>query len=277
MEHVDVAVIGAGRSHPVLARPVQLASGVALRRRRGDPDRYPPRDEGVAYLTRYAERPGADLRTGHRVTAVRPAGEGSALDLDSGRTPGAGAVVAATGGFGRPKRPAPPGLDTFTGAALHVSEHRAPAPFAGQRVVVVGAEKSAVRVAVELAEVARVGQASRAPVRWFPQRPLGGDLPFRLAATGLDTAPLGAPHGIRRRWRSSTAAATAQPPPPAGRTGAPCSPASTDPSSRRRVAARPVVRVSPWSRPRRPACRRPSGARAAPFPTPRPLLRRMST
>ncbi|WP_418961217.1 hypothetical protein [Streptomyces tritici] len=67
-------------------------------------------------------------------------------------------------GFGRPNRPALPGLGTFTGTLLHVSEYRAPTPFTGRRVVVV-AGNSAVRVAVELAEAARVSLASRAPVR----------------------------------------------------------------------------------------------------------------
>lgn len=60
----------------------------------------------------------------------------------------------------------------------------------GQRVVVVGAGNSAVQVAAELARVARVSLASRSPVRWFPQKPLGRDLHFWLTVTGLDTAPL---------------------------------------------------------------------------------------
>ncbi|WP_031006048.1 flavin-containing monooxygenase [Streptomyces sp. NRRL F-5727] len=223
MDRFDVAVIGAGQSglataHSLLReglRPVVLeasdrAAGswpryydsLALFSPArysslpdlpfgGDPDRYPRRDEVVAYLTRYAGRLDADLRTGRRVTAVRPAGEGFELDLADGQALGARAVVTATGGFGRPNRPALPGLDTFTGTALHVSEYRAPGPFAGQRVVVVGAGNSAVQVAVELADVARVSLASRAPVRWFPQRPLGRDLHFWLTVTGADAAPLG--------------------------------------------------------------------------------------
>ncbi|MFD5766204.1 flavin-containing monooxygenase [Streptomyces sp. NPDC127049] len=223
MEYVDVAVIGAGQSGlasahsllragltPVLLEASDRAAGSWPRYYDsltlfsparysslpglpfgGDPDRYPHRDEVVAYLSRYAERLGADLRTGHRVTAVRPAGKEFELDLVGGPMLGADAVVAATGGFGRPNRPALPELDTFTGTVLHVSEYRAPEPFAGQRVVVVGAGNSAVQVAVELAQVARVSLASRAPVRWFPQRPLGRDLHFWLTATGADAAPLG--------------------------------------------------------------------------------------
>ncbi|MCM1951318.1 NAD(P)/FAD-dependent oxidoreductase [Streptomyces sp. G2] len=223
MEHVDVAVIGAGQSGlasahhllregltPVILEASDRATGSWSRYYDsltlfsparysslpglpfgGDPDRYPHRDEVVAYLLRYAERLGADLRTGHRVTAVRTAGKGFELDFADGRTLGADAVVTATGGFGRPNRPALPGLDSFTGTVTHVSEYRTPAPFAGQRVVVVGAGNSAVQVAVELAGAARVSLASRAPVRWFPQRPFGRDLHFWLAVTGVDAAPLG--------------------------------------------------------------------------------------
>ncbi|MEU3051075.1 hypothetical protein ABZ705_32060 [Streptomyces sp. NPDC006984] len=102
MEDVDVAVIGGGQSglaaaHSLLCeglRPVVLeASDAAAKswpryddslplfspaRYRslpgmpfpGDRDRHPHRDEVTAYLTSYAARPDADIRTGHRVTGV---------------------------------------------------------------------------------------------------------------------------------------------------------------------------------------------------------------
>ncbi|MFE7788738.1 hypothetical protein [Streptomyces sp. NPDC057460] len=69
---------------------------------------------------------------------------------------------------------------------------RAPGPFAGQRIVVVGAGSSAVQVATELAAHARVSLASRAPIKWFTQRPPAGKhLHFWLKVTGLDIVPLG--------------------------------------------------------------------------------------
>ncbi|MEU7039412.1 NAD(P)/FAD-dependent oxidoreductase [Streptomyces sp. NPDC046237] len=223
MEHVDVAVIGGGQSglaaahsllrqglRPVILEASEQAAGSWPRYYDsltlfsparysslpglpfgGDPGRYPHRDEVVAYLLRYAEHLDADVRTRSRVSAVRAAGEGFALELQDGQQLGARAVVTASGGFGRPNRPALPGLDTFTGTLLHVSEYRTPQPYAGQRVVVVGAGNSAVQVAAELAATARVSLASRAPVRWFPKQPLGRDLHFWLTVTGLDAAPLG--------------------------------------------------------------------------------------
>ncbi|MEV0694085.1 NAD(P)/FAD-dependent oxidoreductase [Streptomyces sp. NPDC050388] len=223
MEHIDVVVIGGGQSglasaHALLRRglrPVVLeASGRAAGSWPryydsltlfsparysslpgmpfpGDPDRYPHRDEVAAYLTAYAARLDADIRTGHRVTAVRRGDGGFEVELASGGLLAARAVVAASGTFGRPHRPALPGLETFTGTLLHAAEYRRPEPFAGQRVVVVGAGNSAVQIAAELATVARVTLASRAPVKFARQQILGRDLHFWLQRTGLDTAPLG--------------------------------------------------------------------------------------
>ncbi|WP_308315894.1 NAD(P)-binding domain-containing protein [Streptomyces sp. CC228A] len=145
----------------------------------GDPDRYPRRDEVVDHLLRYAEHLDAEVRTGRRDEQVRADGDGFRITFTDGAELGARAVVAATGGFGRPHRPTLPGLDSFTGTVLHVSEYRSPEAFAGRRVVVVGAGNFAVQVAAELSGPARVSLVGRTPVRWFPQRPLGGrDLHF---------------------------------------------------------------------------------------------------
>jgi putative flavoprotein involved in K+ transport len=73
---------------------------------------------------------------------------------------------------------------------------RAADPFRGQRVVVIGAGKSAVQITCELASVARVGLAVRRPVRFGPQRVLGRDIHFWLRWTGLD----------RTRWVSDVSA-----------------------------------------------------------------------
>ncbi|MEU4464093.1 NAD(P)-binding domain-containing protein [Streptomyces sp. NPDC024017] len=157
----------------------------------GDSDRYPHRDEVITYITAYAAGLDADARTRSRVTAVRTDGSGFAVDLEGGGRLAAQAVVAASGTFGRPHRPTLPGLEQFTGTVLHSADYRRPEPFAGQRVVVVGAGNSAVQIAAELAAVTRVTLASRHPVKFTPQRILGRDLHFWLKRTGLDTAPLG--------------------------------------------------------------------------------------
>ncbi|MEU0492101.1 NAD(P)/FAD-dependent oxidoreductase [Nocardiopsis sp. NPDC006139] len=160
----------------------------------GDPERYPRRDEVVSYLREYASRVDADLRYGWRVEGVEHDGEEFVLTTGDGNRVRAAAVVAATGGFTRPHRPALAGLDGFTGTVLHAAEYRSPASFTGQRVVVVGGGNSGVQIAAELAGVARVSLATRSPVAWANQRPLGRDIHWWFTRSGLDAAPL------RRVW-----------------------------------------------------------------------------
>ncbi|SEU44151.1 flavin-containing monooxygenase [Nonomuraea wenchangensis] len=163
----------------------------------GDPERYPRRDEVVAYLERYAAaltRRGAELRTLARVEAVHDAGapgrRGFLVRLADGQELTAPAVIAASGSFDRPYRPALPGLDAFAGPVLHVADYRSPASLPGEHVVVVGSGNSAVQVAYELADRRRVTLASRTPIRFVEQRPLGRDLHFWFRVTGFDRLPL---------------------------------------------------------------------------------------
>ncbi|MEU1899430.1 NAD(P)-binding domain-containing protein [Nocardiopsis dassonvillei] len=160
----------------------------------GDPERYPRRDEVVDYLRDYASRLDTELRCGQRVERVERDGHGFTLTTADGSRVRAAAVVAATGGFTRPHRPGLPGLADFTGTVLHAAGYRAPEPFAGQRVVVVGGGNSGVQIAAELAGVARVSLATRTPVAWANQRPLGRDVHWWFVRSGLDAAPL------RRIW-----------------------------------------------------------------------------
>jgi putative flavoprotein involved in K+ transport len=161
----------------------------------GDPDRYPHRDEVIDYLRRYAKNLDADIRTGHRVQAVRRDNEQFRVEVHGETMLTAPLVIAASGAFGHPHRPGLPGLDSFTGAVLHSADYREPRPFAGQRVVVVGAANTAVQVGVELAEHATVTLATRAPVKFAPQRPLGRDIHFWSTVSGFDHLPIG--HLIR--------------------------------------------------------------------------------
>ncbi|MEH0557644.1 flavin-containing monooxygenase [Streptomyces sp. B21-101] len=223
MEHVDVVVIGGGQSglattHALLREgllpvaleasgrtagswphyydsltlfsPARYSSLLGMPFPGADPDRYPHRDEVVAYLSAYAARLDADIRTRRRVTALRRSGRGFEAEVQGGERLSARAVVAASGTFGHPYRPVLPGLEGFSGRVLHAAEYRSPEPFAGQRVIVVGAGNSAVQIAAELAAVARVTLASRSPVKFARQHVLGRDLHFWFKHTGLDTAPL---------------------------------------------------------------------------------------
>lgn len=155
----------------------------------GRPDRYPTRDEVVAFLAGYASWLGADIRAGTRVVDVTADGAGFEVHTAAGDALGADAVIAASGAFGNPVRPAFPGLESFGGEALTVAEYRSPDRFAGRRVVVVGAGNSAIQVGYELANLARVSLAVRSPVQFVPQVRGGRDLHVWLNALKLDLLP----------------------------------------------------------------------------------------
>lgn len=223
MEHTDLIVIGAGQSGLVSAAlapdhgfpqtllleaadqvggawpryydsltlfsPARYSSLPGMRFP-GDPDHYPARDEVVDYLRRYARRLSADIRTSTAVTAVTRHDGAWLVTAAGGRQYTARAVVAATGDYTSPHVPDVPGQVQFAGQSLHSADYRTPEPFTGKRVVVVGGGNSAIQIAAELGAVARTTIATRRPIGWMNQRPLGRDLHWWLKHTGLDIAPL---------------------------------------------------------------------------------------
>ncbi|WP_433007962.1 flavin-containing monooxygenase [Kribbella sp. CA-294648] len=155
----------------------------------GDPDRYPVRDEVVDHLEKYAASLTAEIRTGATVADVERAGAGFDVHLQDGSTLHAAAVVAASGSFRNPFVPEIPGRELFDGEVLHVADYRSPKKYTGRRVVVVGAGNSAIQVAYELASVAKVTLATRAPVQYLPQIRGGHDIHFWLGKLKLDLLP----------------------------------------------------------------------------------------
>lgn len=132
MEHLDVAVIGGGESGRLPRRPCGSRGWSRWCRR--PPGGRPAlgrllRQPHPVFPARYSSLPG--LPVGERVSEVRAdervrAGAGERTHLT------ARAAVAATGGFGKPNRTALPGL--LHRDLLHVTDYRAPEPFAGQCV-----------------------------------------------------------------------------------------------------------------------------------------------
>jgi putative flavoprotein involved in K+ transport len=152
----------------------------------GEPDRYPARDEVVAYLRQYAAHFGLPIMLRTRVSSVERADTLFRVTTNGAGSYVARAVVAATGFFGRPYLPALPGQPHYRGRVLHVASYRGPEPFHGQRVVIVGGGNAAMQIGVELAAVAEVTLATRKPIRYLPQRLLGRDIHFWLQLTGLE-------------------------------------------------------------------------------------------
>ncbi|HMQ29916.1 MAG TPA: NAD(P)-binding domain-containing protein [Chloroflexaceae bacterium] len=159
----------------------------------GDPERYPARDEVIAYLRGYAARFRLPVITGARVQSVERDSNGFHVRTADGRGFRAASLIAATGAFHRPHLPRLPGQEQFGGTIRHSFAYRQPEPFAGQRVVVVGGGNSAVQIAVELARTARVSLATREPVRFVTQRPYGRDVHFWWSLLRFDTSPLESP------------------------------------------------------------------------------------
>jgi putative flavoprotein involved in K+ transport len=157
----------------------------------GNQGRYPHRDEAAAYLRQYAEHFALPVRTDSRVTAVRTQPDGFTVELRGGTSLTARAVIAATGLFGAPQVPALPGVAGYAGELLHAAAYRRPEAYTGKRVVVVGGGNSAIQIAVELAQVARVSLATRSPLTMRRQRPLGVDLHHWLHHSRIDRLPLG--------------------------------------------------------------------------------------
>ncbi|HYD80406.1 MAG TPA: FAD-dependent oxidoreductase [Paucimonas sp.] len=152
----------------------------------GEPNRYPKRDEVADYLESYAARFHLPIHYRKRVSDVQRQGAGFLLQCADGDRYRARAVIVASGAFGTPYTPAVPGLERFRGKHLHSSEYRNPGEFADRRIVVVGGANSGVQIAHELSGTANVSLATRRPIRFFPQRILGLDFHFWLAATRLE-------------------------------------------------------------------------------------------
>jgi hypothetical protein len=152
---------------------------------------FPTRDQVVEHLDRHAHEDGIELLLDTQLTRVDQApGGGWHLTTTSGDIL-ARQVVMATGYEHTPKIPEWPGLDTYTGDVLHSSQYRNPAPFAGKRVLVVGAGSSAMEIVHDVA----TGGASAAwlAVRTSPHiaiRALPGGFPSDYIANRLYDSPV---------------------------------------------------------------------------------------
>jgi cation diffusion facilitator CzcD-associated flavoprotein CzcO len=134
---------------------------------------YPSRAQVVDYFERYAARFDVKPVFGAAVSKI---GRDSELNLGLWRVETAGEamtapiVVVATGIADSPHRPSWPGLQKYSGAVIHSSEYRNPAPFAGRRVLVVGFGNSGGEIALDLADAGvDVVMAVRGPVQIIPR------------------------------------------------------------------------------------------------------------
>ncbi|HTM24447.1 MAG TPA: NAD(P)/FAD-dependent oxidoreductase [Vicinamibacterales bacterium] len=159
------------------------------------PQRYPTylsRDEVVAYLNEYARHFGLRVVTGASVQKIRPrAGppggwtiETIQRDLWHGRV-----AVIATGQYRQPILPAWPGRESYSGRLTHSAAYVSATPYAGQRVLVVGAGNSGAEIATDLVDngAAYVAVSVRTPPPIVPRDPFG--LPVQRTSILLSALP----------------------------------------------------------------------------------------
>jgi cation diffusion facilitator CzcD-associated flavoprotein CzcO len=135
--------------------------------------RYPSRAQVVSYLESYAATFGLAPRFNTPVRELRR--ESALWRAEAGdETIAAPVAVVATGLADFPHAPGWPGMEAFAGPILHSSLYRNPAPYAGQRVLVIGYGNSGGEIALDLAEAGiKVALAVRSPLNVIPRELLG--------------------------------------------------------------------------------------------------------
>ncbi|MFD6332839.1 flavin-containing monooxygenase [Streptomyces niveus] len=189
---------------------------------------FPHHSLMLAYLEEYAASFGLHrhIEFSTRVTSVRPLDDGG-WEVVTRRRGGPAEetrryteVVVANGHHWDPRLPSPavPGAEEFAGTAIHSHDYRTPAPYAGQRVLVIGMGNSACEIAAEISRTAaRTFLSARDAAHLFPKVLLGrpadhlawsplSDLPRFLKDPGLrlllwltrgSTARYGLPEPVR--------------------------------------------------------------------------------
>ena len=150
----------------------------------GDPDRYPGRDEVVAYLTDYARHFDLPVEYGSRVRSIRRTDGGYRVELGD-RAYDADQVVVATGPFQTPRVPAIADQLAPEVLQFHSSAYRSPESIADGPVLVVGGGNTGFQIAEELSGAHDVHLSIGSRQTPLPQRILGRDLFSYLERTGL--------------------------------------------------------------------------------------------
>ena len=150
---------------------------------------FPHHAEMAVYLEAYMDAFGLrrHIQFSTAVQRIEPMDGGWRVHPSDGEVRQYGAVVVANGHHWDPVWPSLPGASTVR--ILHARDYRRPDPFAGQRVLVIGAGQSAIEIATELCRVAaRTSVSVRSSVHVIPRYLLGR--PFdRFDVTFSDRLP----------------------------------------------------------------------------------------
>jgi cation diffusion facilitator CzcD-associated flavoprotein CzcO len=136
--------------------------------------RYVPRQGVVDYLEAYAAHHGLQVHCGEAVDSIVREDGAWRVRSAAGGTWRAAAVVLATGANAMPAWPELPGREAFGGRVLHSHDYRDAAPFAGQRVLVLGLGNTGAEIALDLCEAGIATTVSvRSPVNIVKRDVLG--------------------------------------------------------------------------------------------------------
>ncbi len=136
------------RLHLHTVKALSGLPGLAMPR---DFPRYPSRAQVTEYLIGYADHFHLSVQTGCRAERAWHADDGWHVTVP-GSELRADMLVSATGIFSQPYQPILPGAEIFRGHQMHASTYFHAAPFAGQRMLVIGAGNSGAEIAIDLAE-----------------------------------------------------------------------------------------------------------------------------
>jgi putative flavoprotein involved in K+ transport len=171
------------------------------------PSRYPlylSRDDVVAYLNEYARQFKLRIVTGTTVRTIRSRIDPHhrwTVETASGETWQSRVAVIATGQYREPAIPEWPGREAYSGRLTHSVFYANAAPYAGHRVLVVGAGNSGAEIATDLSDngAAFVAVSVRTPPPVVPRDPFG----FPVQRTSILLSAL--PPAISNRIGRATA------------------------------------------------------------------------
>ena len=176
--------------------------------------RYPSRAQVVEYLAAYTKHFDLTIQTNCPVTRAAPEADGWRVTTAQGDYH-TRVLVSATGIFSHPAPITYPGMDDFKGHALLASTYWDATPFAGQRVLVVGAGNTGAEIAVDLAEHGvQTTIAIRAGANVVPRELLGVPIQrwgFVMAALPRSITGKVAPVLLRRSARRQMRAGLPRP------------------------------------------------------------------
>lgn len=165
--------------------------------------RYVAREQVVRYLESYARQFSIEPHFGEEAAAIQRRGDRWETTCASGRRYRSRFVVVATGANNVPNMPTFPGQEQYRGRLTHSRGYTDAAPFADQRVLVVGMGNTGAEIALDLTEHGvDVALSVRSPVNVVHREVLGR--PTQLTSMALARLPTRIGDAVARMLRDLT-------------------------------------------------------------------------